>query len=215
MEIKACRSDSNPIGWISVLLISGAVLLFEIQLFRLFSIAHFYHFAFLVISIALLGYGCSGTILSIIPFKKRADPLANLQLLSVASSLSILLSYTLTNLFPFDSYTIAWDFTQFLLLGMNFLILSLPFFFSGLTVGIQLIQFPDTSDRTYAASLIGSSIGCICALFLSTQLQAELIVVISSMIAYIPAILLIHFQLKNHLELMQYQIRKPDLVQNH
>jgi hypothetical protein len=172
-------------------------LLFEIQLIRLFSIAHFYHFAFLVVSIALLGYGSSGTILSIIRHNKRASSLADLQLLSFASSSSILVAFILTNLIPFDSYTIAWDFNQFLLLGLNFFILSLPFFFSGLIVGIQLSRFPAASNRTYAASLLGSAIGCICALFLSNLLQAELIVVISAAIAYMPAIMISFNQLKN------------------
>ena len=41
----------------SLFLLSAATLIFEINLTRLFSVAQFYHFAFLVVSLALLGFG--------------------------------------------------------------------------------------------------------------------------------------------------------------
>ena len=52
---------------LSLILISAATLTFEITLTRLFSVAQFYHFAFMIVSIALLGFGASGTILAIFP----------------------------------------------------------------------------------------------------------------------------------------------------
>jgi hypothetical protein len=53
--------------WLSLFLLSAATLTFEINLTRLFSVAQFYHFAFMIVSIALLGFGASGTALSIFP----------------------------------------------------------------------------------------------------------------------------------------------------
>jgi hypothetical protein len=49
---------------LSLLLLPAAALAFEIDLTRLFSVAQFYHFAFMIISITLLGYHASGTALS-------------------------------------------------------------------------------------------------------------------------------------------------------
>src|SRR3990172_8133709 len=46
-------------------LLSAAVLLSQVALIRVFSIAQFYHFAFLVISLALLGFGASGSLLAL------------------------------------------------------------------------------------------------------------------------------------------------------
>jgi len=40
-------------------LLSAATLVFEINLTRIFSIAQFYHFAFMIVSLALLGFGAS------------------------------------------------------------------------------------------------------------------------------------------------------------
>ena len=45
---------------IGVLVMSFASLLLELSLTRLFSVVLFYHFAFLAISIALLGLGAGG-----------------------------------------------------------------------------------------------------------------------------------------------------------
>mgnify|MGYP006177718287 CR=1 FL=1 len=47
--------------------LSAAALAYEVVLTRLFSIAHGYHFAFLAVSLALLGFGASGTLLAIAP----------------------------------------------------------------------------------------------------------------------------------------------------
>ncbi len=50
--------------WV-VFLVSGAVLAFEIALMRVLLVASWHHFAFLVISVVLLGFGASGTALLI------------------------------------------------------------------------------------------------------------------------------------------------------
>ena len=48
---------------LTVAMVSAAALGFEVLLVRLFAIVHWHHFAFMVISLALLGYGASGTAL--------------------------------------------------------------------------------------------------------------------------------------------------------
>ena len=49
---------------VSVALISAAALAYEVLLMRLFSIIQWHHFAYMIISLALLGYGASGTFLT-------------------------------------------------------------------------------------------------------------------------------------------------------
>jgi hypothetical protein len=63
------RSSGSPSFLLlaSVALISGSALGLEILLMRLFSIAWWHHFAYMVISLALLGYGASGTFLTLGP----------------------------------------------------------------------------------------------------------------------------------------------------
>ena len=50
---------------LAVALISAGALAYEILLARLFAIIQWYHFAYMIISIALLGYGASGTFLAL------------------------------------------------------------------------------------------------------------------------------------------------------
>ncbi len=44
-------------------MVSAGALAYEILLMRLFSIIHWHHFAYMMISLAMLGYGASGTFL--------------------------------------------------------------------------------------------------------------------------------------------------------
>ena len=52
-------------AYAGIFLISAATLLLELTLLRLFAVQQFYHFAFMAISLALLGAGTSGSVLSI------------------------------------------------------------------------------------------------------------------------------------------------------
>jgi hypothetical protein len=93
--------------YLGILLLSAATLLFEITLTRVFSVAQGYHFAFMVVSLALLGFGASGSFLSLFPrllMKKLNHILA---VGAVLFSLSCLGSYFIVNSIPFDSYRIA------------------------------------------------------------------------------------------------------------
>ena len=50
---------------LSVAALAAAALLLESALTRLLAVAQYYHFAFLVVSLALLGFGTSGIFLSL------------------------------------------------------------------------------------------------------------------------------------------------------
>ncbi|MFC1935855.1 hypothetical protein ACFLX9_03770 [Chloroflexota bacterium] len=47
--------------------LSAAVLLLELTLTRIYSVTQGYHFAFLAVSLGLLGFGASGTALFVMP----------------------------------------------------------------------------------------------------------------------------------------------------
>src|SRR5437879_13309247 len=57
------RMTSPPLA--AIALISAAALAYEILLMRLFSIILWHHFAYMIISLALLGYGASGAVLTL------------------------------------------------------------------------------------------------------------------------------------------------------
>jgi len=168
---------------LSLFLLSAATLTFEINLTRLFSVAQFYHFAFLIVSLALLGFGASGTALALFPSWSREHSSRHVSNLALATAVSILGAYLLTNWLPFDSFSIAWDRRQVALLILNILALAAPFFFSGMAVGLLLSTYARTAGQTYAVNLAGSALGCLVALAAPARLGDEGTVVLSAVLS--------------------------------
>ncbi|MBM3708141.1 MAG: hypothetical protein FJW69_07365, partial [Actinobacteria bacterium] len=144
---------------ISLFLVSFSVFLYQICLLRIISIADYYHFAFLVVSIALLGFGISGSFLYFFTSKIKSGSLI-LLIFSYGFSVSIFLSYILINLIPFDSFKIAWEIRQVFYLFAYYFFLLLPFFFGGSFIGFVLYM-EEKPQITYFYNLIGSAAGSI------------------------------------------------------
>ena len=154
--------------------LAGATLLLEATLTRLLAVAQFYHFAFLVISLALLGFGASGSFLALAPQDQKFAQASWLwrwftgdRLLTFAGTafaLSVGVATAVVNLLPFDSYAIAWDRSQVIYFILYYLALTLPFLFSGIGIGGALAQGGGQSHLIYAANFLGSSLGALVAL---------------------------------------------------
>ena len=173
---------------LGLLLLSAAGLTYQVTLIRLFSVSQFYHFAFMIVSIAMLGYGGSGTVLAISPRIHSASAGRWLSLLALATASSILGSYLLINRLPFDSFSIAWDAKQVWILVMHYIALASPFFFSGMAVGFLLAAYPAQSGKSYAVNLLGSALGCLVGLAAPSYLGGEGVVSLSCALASMAAL---------------------------
>lgn len=176
------RPTSGLTTLLAVGLLSAAMLAFELTLTRLFAVAQFYHFAFMVISLALLGSGASGSLLSVWPGLGGRPARW-----SAGFALAALGSYALLNLVPFDSYAIAWDHRQAVYLLLTFAGAAAPFLFSGLVVGGLLAADPHGLHRVYAANLTGSGLGCVIVLPLLGWLGAEGALFASAALGFVAA----------------------------
>jgi len=152
--------------YLSVAALAAAALMLESTLTRLLAVAQFYHFAFLVVSLALLGFGASGSILSLFPrwtFSENIGTSSNLgRLLAISGvgfAISVGAAYAVVNYIPFDSYSIVWDRRQVIYFGFYYLALTIPFLFAGLGIGAALSIVPGKSNLTYAVNLLGSAVG--------------------------------------------------------
>ena len=182
----------SPLVHFSLLLVSCATLAFEINLTRIFSTTQFYHFAFLMVSLALFGFGASGSLLSIFhSLQNLQRPVFFQCLVSTAAALSFIGAYLLTNYLPFDSYSISLGIKQILILALHYLVLSLPFFFCGLLTAYLLRIHAAQAAKLYAANLAGSALGCLLAAILPGLLGAEGVVALSSGLAALAALLLL------------------------
>lgn len=145
--------------YVGLFLLAAATLGLEITLTRVFALAQGYHFAFIAISVALLGLGAGGMVLSLWPALRR-HPRRVAVLSAGGCALGTLGGYLVANYLPFDAYRIAWEPVQLLYLAAYYLALALPFFCASLGTGLLLVTFPQRSHRVYAANLLGSAAGC-------------------------------------------------------
>jgi hypothetical protein len=164
----------------AIFLFSFSALSYEIILTRIFSISLWYHFAFMVISIAMLGIGASGTVLSLYPRIKDPSKISTYGLFLGAG---IALSYILFNQIPFDPVRLQWDRIQLFYICLYYIALSIPFFFFGLSIATAFSFISEKSGLLYGADLLGAGTGSIAALFLMSIISPEKAVFFVSAIA--------------------------------
>lgn len=145
--------------WSSIAVISMTALAYEILLMRVFSIIQWHHFAYMIISLALLGYGASGTFLSLfrdwlLPRYARVY-LGNIVLFALSTYTCYLAAQTI----PFNAEEILWDPRQAVRLMGIYVLLALPFFFVANAIGLSFIRYRNHMSRIYAADLIGAGLG--------------------------------------------------------
>lgn len=174
---------------IGIFLISSTTLCLEISLTRYFSISQQYHFAFLVVSIAFLGYGASGSFLSILRIDPSIDRDKFLSLTSLLFSLTVFLSFFICNLLPFDLNKMAWDSRQIIFLLFYYILLSIPFLFAGMTLAFAIARTPRLVTRIYFADLFGAGTGALCSILIFLPRGDRGVVLILSFSALIASFL--------------------------
>ncbi|MGD9000842.1 MAG: hypothetical protein PVF75_10530, partial [Granulosicoccaceae bacterium] len=94
--MRSTTATAQYVPRLSIALVSASALAYEIILMRLFSIAQWHHFAYMIISLALLGFGASGTFLSLVGARLfpyfRVSYLANIVLFGNTALLCYLLA---------------------------------------------------------------------------------------------------------------------------
>jgi len=142
-----------------VAITSFAALLVELALTRLFSVVLFYHFAFLAISIALLGLGAGGVFAYV-----RKRWLARFETRPLLSGLSLLNALTVPLVLEVIlhlsvSLELSWG--DFLRLTAMYLASAVPFFVTGLELALVFAREPRHISRLYGADLVGGSLACL------------------------------------------------------
>lgn len=137
-----------------------ATTMYEILLTRIFSVTMWYHFAFMAISIAMFGMTVGSIIVYLFPnyfTQKRAY--FHLVLSSLLFSVSIVLCFSVYLCIP--SFFYGSNIVRLISITTTYIVISIPFIFSGTCVCLALTKFPQQVSRLYAADLIGAATGCI------------------------------------------------------
>lgn len=175
-------------AYAGVFLISAATLNLEVALTRIFSFALWYHFAFMSISTALLGFGVSGIVAS----RSRRVQEATLEQVGAAScalfSFSVILALACISWIPLDPAGLGREWLPSLALSLDFLVLTVPFFFAGLTVVTVISRLSAEANRVYSADLLGGGVGCFLLLGLIRPLGGEGVVLFTGVVGIMAAL---------------------------
>jgi hypothetical protein len=147
----------------AVAIISASVLGLEVALMRTLSISRWHHFAYLVVALALLGFGVSGTYLGLYTPRLLPRFLTLIRGLTLALAVSITLCYRLAEALPLNIRYVLFSGEQIFYLICYQALIFLPFLLAGVLIGLTLIRFSSSVHLVYGANLIGSGAGPIIA----------------------------------------------------
>lgn len=141
----------------ALFLVALATVMFEVLLTRIFSLTMWYHFAFMAISIAMFGL----TVGALLVFLRPAWwPEATLP--RAMGACALLLAICMAGaIFLHISLYLPMPHIAMLPMILTFVIVAVPFVFSGIFVCLALTRFPLRISKLYAADLAGAAMGCL------------------------------------------------------
>jgi len=144
---------------LSVGLLAGAALAYQVLLFRLLAIVQWHTFVATIVSLALLGHGAAGTALALAG-KRLLPRFGSFYAGSAALfAVSAPACWALAQALPFNGLELVWNPLQLAWLAGYFLLLSLPFFFAACCFGLAFMHARERIAVLYAADLIGAGLG--------------------------------------------------------
>ena len=165
MTRPACATIREPGRWHhcgGMFLLSLATLVLELALTRVLSVALWYHFGFLVISTALLGFGTAGVVLAVWQGLRECAALDRmLALFALLFGVLTVVGFWLMQRLPFDPFSLFAERRQLLFMPLYYVLIALPFFCAGLALALLLTRGTTRITRLYACDLAGAGLGCV------------------------------------------------------
>jgi len=175
---------------ITIFLISAAALALELVLVRAFSIGHWHHFSYLIISTALLGFGTGGIIISIGSKLFTRNYTRGLWGFALALAAAVPIDFYLSQRVPLDELQLIWDVRQLLYLFAYYLLFFVPFLCAGLFVALAFTVFAEKAHRLYFFNMTGSGLGAAAIVALMYGNRPEALLLVISGIAFFAALIL-------------------------
>lgn len=155
---------ARAVPWLAVGLLSAAALAYEVLLTRILALLHWHHLVGMIVSLALLGYGASGSFLTVLgeTARRRFETLflGSALVFAIGSVLAVQLAARV----PLDPLELPWNPRQWAYLAALFGLLAVPFFGVASCIGLALWRHGDIAHRIYAVDLLGAGAGSIAVL---------------------------------------------------
>ena len=126
---------------LAIALASAGILAYEVLLTRLLAITQWHHFTYMVISIALLGYGVSGAFLALMRDRLKPHFTTAFAASAALFGFSAVAAFAVAQRLPFNALEVIWDPRQLLYLLALYLLYTLPFFCGANCVGLAFMLF--------------------------------------------------------------------------
>ncbi len=153
------RQQTDPALLAAISLTSFSALLLELALTRLFSVVLFYHFAFLAISVALLGLGAGGVFAYLWRnWLTRFETRGFAATLCTINAAAIFLALEVVLHVPVSLELSRWNFLR---LTSLYLASAVPFLFTGLVFSVVFARETRHVTRLYGADLLGGAVACL------------------------------------------------------
>jgi hypothetical protein len=165
---------------------SFAALLLELALTRLFSVVLFYHFAFLAISIALLGLGSGGVFAYLLKHR-----LARFSTRGLAAGVCLLNAFSVPIVLEIVLHlpvSLEISRANFLRLSGIYLASAIPFFLTGLEFSVIFARESRRIPRLYGADLAGGALACLAVVPLLNYLGGPNTILFAAIMAAIAAL---------------------------
>jgi predicted membrane-bound spermidine synthase len=173
----------------ALFLVSVCVLGFEIEVMRVFAVGSWSNFGSMVISIALLGTGVAGTLLTFLGDSVRRNPDGWLSVSAFSLGPSMAVAHTIAQHVPFNPVLIVSDPAQLWWIGAYYVIYGIPFFAGGLFIGVCFTAFSSRMHQLYFWNMIGSGAGGLAILGLMFVFPPDFLIYPLVGLAVIPALL--------------------------
>jgi hypothetical protein len=150
---------ARPITYAGLFVVTLTTLMYEIVLTRIFSVAMWYHFAFVAISVALFGMTAGALIVHTRPqWFRDEDVKHRMWQFSLAYGVSVAGAFVVQLAIPFVPHLTMAGVAS---VALTCVVISVPFVCSGVVVCLALTKFPSRVNRLYAADLVGAGLGCV------------------------------------------------------
>ncbi|MGD2126022.1 MAG: hypothetical protein PVG99_08080 [Desulfobacteraceae bacterium] len=154
-------STTTPHHAVLLFATSASVLAYEILLMRLLSIGLWHHFAYMVISLALLGFGGAGSLLFLGFERIRKDLDQWLVILAGAAAVSFSTAFGLSQKVGLDPLQLIWQSREWLNMLITYALMAVPFLLAGGIIGMILTGAGEQAHLMYAVDLLGAGCGAL------------------------------------------------------
>jgi spermidine synthase len=184
MGIRATRATH-----LGLFLTAASVLMLEVALTRVFAVMLYNHYTFLVIAMALLGFGAAGSYLSSRDVERSEDQVRKLVARScLGFALSTVICLVVVTRLGLEQFELQLDFNTLKLVGA-YGILAIPFFFAGLAICLTLSVCSSQINTIYFADLLGAGCGALVVTMLLNRIGTPTTIVLACTLCIVGGLL--------------------------